>query len=125
MRRDVLDRVFSASFTLAGKAGGKAKPLKVRRAGMRWLGGEAVVGSGARLGAATEGRARPFRRGSIFSAVLFRDPRSPVCPRRVVQKPKANDKNYDDDDLEFLKKKKEEQAALKKAREDLLKGKKK
>lgn len=42
----------------------------------------------------------------------------------TVQKPKS-EKVYDEDDKEFLKKKKEDEAALKKAREALLKGKKK
>ncbi|KAG7670245.1 hypothetical protein NADE_006507 [Nannochloris sp. 'desiccata'] len=42
---------------------------------------------------------------------------------KPLKKPKAT-KDYDEDDKEFLKKKKEEEAALKKAREALLKGKK-
>ena len=44
---------------------------------------------------------------------------------KPLKKPKGKEKNYDDEDIEFLKKKKAEEAAMKKAREALLKGKKK
>lgn len=44
---------------------------------------------------------------------------------KPLKKPKGKEKSYEDEDLEFLKKKKAEEAALKKAREALLKGKKK
>jgi len=44
---------------------------------------------------------------------------------KPLKKPKGKEKNYEDEDIEFLKKKKAEEAAMKKAREALLKGKKK
>jgi hypothetical protein len=44
---------------------------------------------------------------------------------KPLKKPKGKEKSYEDEDLEFLKKKKADEAALKKAREALLKGKKK
>ena len=49
----------------------------------------------------------------------------PTHLSQLLQKPKGKEKDYDESDQEFLKKKKEEEAALKKAREALLKGKKK